>query len=132
MLLSEFAADPQARAAALVAHDLVVTVYEADERDGVPYIAAQLLWLRPSEQCLKRSADPRPAIKLGYEAALGRSAGLVVSGEQVTLGIGRDPETGVKPRGNTRPMAAPRAMADARRLERHVRRRRWCGEHHTG
>src|SRR5829696_3877849 len=45
VMLPQFAADPaarerfvrEARAAARVKHDNVVTVYEADERSGVPY-----------------------------------------------------------------------------------------------
>src|SRR5688572_5706493 len=51
VMLPEVAADAgarerflrEARAAARVTHDHVVTVYEADERDGTPYIAMQLL-----------------------------------------------------------------------------------------
>src|SRR5262245_8688399 len=49
VMLPEFAADAsarerflrEARAAAKISHDNVVTVYEADERDGIPYIAMQ-------------------------------------------------------------------------------------------
>src|SRR5215217_7390531 len=51
LMLPEFAADPaarerfirEARAAAKVGHDNVVTVFEADVRDGLPYIAMQYL-----------------------------------------------------------------------------------------
>src|SRR5262249_21637808 len=49
VMLPRYAADAgakarflrEARAAARVKHDNVVTVYEADERDGVPYIAME-------------------------------------------------------------------------------------------
>src|ERR1044071_3561129 len=51
VMLPEFAADRaakerflrEARAAAKITHDNVVTVFEADERDGIPYIAMQFL-----------------------------------------------------------------------------------------
>ena len=46
----------EARAAARVAHDNVVTVYEADERDGVSYLAMQLLQGCSLDEYLRRSA----------------------------------------------------------------------------
>jgi serine/threonine protein kinase len=48
----------EARAAANISHDNVVTVYEADERDGVPYIAMQFLQGYPLDQYLKKKGNP--------------------------------------------------------------------------
>lgn len=80
----EFAADPaarerflrEARAAAQVNHDNVVTVYEADERDGVPYIAMQPLeGCTLEEQMRKTGAPPLPEIlRIAREAAEGLAA----------------------------------------------------------
>jgi serine/threonine protein kinase len=44
----------EARAAAKISHDNVVTIYEADERDGVPYIAMQFLQGYPLDEYLKK------------------------------------------------------------------------------
>jgi eukaryotic-like serine/threonine-protein kinase len=84
VMLPEFAADRaarerfvrEARAAAKITHDNVVTVYEAEEHDGVPYIAMQLLQGYPLNEYLK-SKGPPPLphiIRIGREAALGLAA----------------------------------------------------------
>ncbi|NJO12167.1 MAG: protein kinase, partial [Gammaproteobacteria bacterium] len=62
VMLPEFAADRdakerflrEAKAAAKISHDNVVTVFEADERDGVPYIAMQFLQGYPLDEYLKQ------------------------------------------------------------------------------
>jgi serine/threonine protein kinase len=66
----------EARATAKVVHDNVVTVYEADERDGVPYIAMQLLQGMPLDQYLKHKGAPPLAhvVRIAREAALGLAA----------------------------------------------------------
>jgi serine/threonine protein kinase/formylglycine-generating enzyme required for sulfatase activity len=84
VMLPAFAADRdakerflrEARAAAKVNHDNVVTVYEADERNGVPYIAMQFLQGMPLDDYLKHKGVPPLAhvIRIGREAALGLSA----------------------------------------------------------
>ena len=48
----------EARAAAKISHDNVVTVYEADERQGVPYIAMQFLEGYPLDEYLKKKGFP--------------------------------------------------------------------------
>jgi serine/threonine protein kinase len=84
VMLPQFAADPvsrerflrEARAAAQVAHDNVVTVYEADERDGVSYIAMQFLQGYPLDEYLKKKGTPgiSPIVRLAREAAAGLAA----------------------------------------------------------
>jgi serine/threonine protein kinase/WD40 repeat protein len=84
VMLPEFAADPgarerflrEARAAAQISHDNVVTVYEADERDGVPYIAMQFLQGYPLDDYLRNKGAPALAhvIRIAREAALGLAA----------------------------------------------------------
>lgn len=83
MMLPEFVADPgakerflrEARAAARITHDNVVTVYEADEREGVPYIAMQLLRGFPLDEFLRSGIPPlRRAVRVAREAADGLSA----------------------------------------------------------
>ncbi|QDU18924.1 protein kinase domain-containing protein [Urbifossiella limnaea] len=84
VMLPQFAADPaarerflrEARAAARVKHDNVVTVYEADERDGVPYIAMEYLEGYPLDEYLKKKGNPTPAqvLKMAAEAAAGLAA----------------------------------------------------------
>ena len=84
VMLPEFAADRdakerflrEARAAAQITHDNVVTVYEADERDGVPYITMQLLQGYPLDEYLKtKGAPPLPhVVRIAREAALGLAA----------------------------------------------------------
>jgi serine/threonine protein kinase/formylglycine-generating enzyme required for sulfatase activity len=84
VMLPAFAADAaakerflrEARAAAKISHDNVVTVYEADERDGVPYIAMQFLQGYPLDEYLKtKGAPPLPhVLRIAREAALGLAA----------------------------------------------------------
>jgi serine/threonine protein kinase len=84
VMLPEFAAKAaakerflrEARAAAQVTHDNVVTVYEADERDGVPYIAMQFLEGYPLDEYLKKKGNlPIPQIlRIAREVAAGLSA----------------------------------------------------------
>ncbi len=84
VMLPQFAAAPasrerflrEARAAARVKHDHVVTVYEADERNGVPYIAMEYLEGYPLDEFLKKKGNPTPAqvLRLAAEAAAGLAA----------------------------------------------------------
>ena len=84
VMLPEFAADAdakerflrEARAAAKISHDNVVTVFEADERDGVPYIAMQLLQGYPLDEYLKTKGAPAlpHVIRIARETALGLAA----------------------------------------------------------
>jgi serine/threonine protein kinase/Leucine-rich repeat (LRR) protein len=84
VMLPEFAADPEAkerfvreaRAAAQISHDNVVTVYEADERDGIPYITMQFLKGSPLDVYLRaKGAPPLPHIvRIAREAAQGLAA----------------------------------------------------------
>jgi len=61
VMLPEFAVDAdakerflrEARAAAKISHDNVVTVFEAGERDGMPFIAMQFLQGYPLDQYCK-------------------------------------------------------------------------------
>jgi serine/threonine protein kinase len=84
VMLPESAANPEAkerflreaRATAKITHDNVVTVYEADERQGVPYIAMQFLQGYPLDDFLKKKGTPamRHIIRIAREAALGLAA----------------------------------------------------------
>jgi serine/threonine protein kinase len=84
VMLPAFTANPvakerflrEARAAAQVSHDNVVTVYEADERDGVPYIAMQFLEGYPLDVYLKRKGSPSipQILRIAREAAAGLAA----------------------------------------------------------
>jgi serine/threonine protein kinase len=84
VMLPEFAANPEARerflrearAASKVMHDNVVTVFEADARDGVPYIAMQFLQGVPLDQFLRKKGTPplRHVIRIAREAAQGLAA----------------------------------------------------------
>ncbi len=84
VMLPEFAADREAkarflreaRAVAQISHDNVVTVFEADERDGVPYIAMQFLKGYPLDQFLKAKGTPSlpNVIRIARETALGLAA----------------------------------------------------------
>ncbi|MBP3955541.1 protein kinase [Gemmata sp. G18] len=66
----------EARAAAQINHDNVVTIYEADERNGVPYIAMQFLQGCPLDEYLRtKGAPPLPhAVRIARETALGLAA----------------------------------------------------------
>jgi serine/threonine protein kinase len=84
VMLPKFAADPaakerflrEARAAAQVTHDNVVTVYEADERDGVPYIAMQFLDGSALDEYLKKKGNPSlpQVLRIARETAAGLAA----------------------------------------------------------
>jgi serine/threonine protein kinase len=84
VMLPEFTADRdakarfvrEARAAAKVAHDHIVTVYEADECNGVPYISMQLLQGYPLDEFLTKKGTPslRHVIRIARETALGLAA----------------------------------------------------------
>lgn len=66
----------EARAAAQIAHDNVVAVYEADEREGIPYIAMQYVQGYPLDVYLKKKGDPSipQTLRLAREAAAGLAA----------------------------------------------------------
>jgi serine/threonine protein kinase len=84
VMLPEFAADRdakerflrEARAAAKITHDNVVIVHEADEREGVPYIAMQFLQGYPLDEFLKQKGTPAlpHVIRIARETALGLAA----------------------------------------------------------
>jgi serine/threonine protein kinase len=84
VMLPQYAADPaararflrEARAAARVKHDNVVTVYEADERDGVPYIAMEFLKGYPLDEYLRKKGCPTisQVVRITAEAAAGLAA----------------------------------------------------------
>ncbi|HEY1192385.1 MAG TPA: protein kinase [Gemmata sp.] len=84
VMLPECAADAdakerflrEARAAAQISHDNVVTVFEADERDGVPYIAMQFLQGYPLDEFLKRKGCPTvpQVLRIARETAAGLAA----------------------------------------------------------
>lgn len=66
----------EARAAAQISHDNVITVYEADERDGVPYIAMQLLQGLPLDELLAKNGTPSipHILQIAQETAAGLAA----------------------------------------------------------
>jgi eukaryotic-like serine/threonine-protein kinase len=66
----------EAKAAARIKHDNVVTVYEADERDGVPYIAMEFLEGYPLDQFLKKKGNPTipQTLRIVRETAEGLAA----------------------------------------------------------
>ena len=84
VMLPQFAGDAdgkarflrEARAAARVSHDNIVTVYEADERDGVAYIAMQYLTGCTLDRYLKKQGEPNLAqtLRIGRETAAGLAA----------------------------------------------------------
>ena len=84
VMLPASAADPsakarflrEARAAARIKHDNVVTVYEADERLGVPYIAMEFLEGDPLDGYLKKKGNPAVAqvLRIAAEVAAGLAA----------------------------------------------------------
>lgn len=84
VMLPDAAADPQskerflreARAAAQIAHDNVIAVYEADEADGLPYIAMQYLQGYPLDEYLAKKGRPSfpQIVRIGREIAMGLAA----------------------------------------------------------
>ena len=84
VMLPNFAAIPasrerflrEARAAAQISHDNVVTVYEADERDGIPYIAMQYLQGYPLDEYLKKKGNPSipQVLRIARETVAGLAA----------------------------------------------------------
>ncbi len=66
----------EARAAARISSDHIVNIYEADEIDGTPYIALQLLQGYPLDDYLKKKGSPSipQIIRLGREVAIGLAA----------------------------------------------------------
>jgi serine/threonine protein kinase/Leucine-rich repeat (LRR) protein len=84
VMLPEFAADAvakerflrEASAAAKISHDNVVTVFETDERQGVPYIAMQFLEGYPLDDYLKKKGTPTvpQVLRIAAEAAAGLAA----------------------------------------------------------
>jgi serine/threonine protein kinase len=89
----------EARAAAALQHDHVVTVYQVGEDRGVPFLAMQLLEGEPLEQRLGREPrlPAREVLRLGREIAEGLAAaharGLVhrdIKPSNIWLEAGRD------------------------------------------
>ena len=84
VMLPQYAANPaakerflrEARAAAQITHDNVVTVYEADERDGVPFIAMQFLQGYALDEYLKKKGAPSipQILRIARETAAGLAA----------------------------------------------------------
>ncbi len=66
----------EARAAAQISSDYVVNIHEADEIDGTPYIALQLLQGYPLDEYLKKKGSPSlpQIIRIGREIAIGLAA----------------------------------------------------------
>ena len=84
VMLPQYAANPaakerflrEARAAAQITHDNIVTVYEADERDGVPFIAMQFLQGYALDEYLKKKGNPSipQILRIARETAAGLAA----------------------------------------------------------
>ena len=84
VMLPQYAANPaakerflrEARAAAQITHDNVVTVYEADEREGVPFIAMQFLQGYALDEYLKKKGNPSipQILRSARETAAGLAA----------------------------------------------------------
>jgi serine/threonine protein kinase len=66
----------EAKAAAKIENDHIVTIYQVDEADGVPFLAMQFLQGESMECWLQRGqrATPAQAAQLGRETALGLTA----------------------------------------------------------
>lgn len=66
----------EARAAAQISSDYVVGIYEADEIDGLPYIALQFLQGYPLDEYLNKKGTPRlsSSLRIMRETALGLAA----------------------------------------------------------
>jgi serine/threonine protein kinase/Leucine-rich repeat (LRR) protein len=84
VMLTQFAANTsakerflrEAKAAAKVSHDNVVVVYEADERNGISYIAMQFLEGYPLDQYLRKKGVPTvpQVLRIAAETAAGLAA----------------------------------------------------------
>jgi serine/threonine protein kinase len=66
----------EARAAAKIQSDHIVTIYQVDEENGVPFLAMQLLQGESMETWLHRGQRTTPAqvARMGHETALGLAA----------------------------------------------------------
>lgn len=66
----------EAQAAALISHDHIVTIYEANEYDGIPYIAMQYLKGYPLDQYLRTKGTPglTQSLRIIRETASGLAA----------------------------------------------------------
>src|SRR5262249_93612 len=66
----------EARLAAAIEHDHIVTIYKVEEERGVPFVAMQMLQGETLEPRLKRVGKlPRPGVlRLGREIATGLAA----------------------------------------------------------
>ena len=65
----------EARAAAAVHDDRVVTIYQVDEANGVPFLAMEYLRGKPLDAWMRDNRPTIPQIlKIGYDAALGLAA----------------------------------------------------------
>jgi serine/threonine protein kinase/Leucine-rich repeat (LRR) protein len=84
VMLPKFAADRadrdrflrEARAVARIKHDNVVAVYEADERNGVPYFAMEFLAGYPLNEYLQKKGTPTvpQVLRIAVETAAGLAA----------------------------------------------------------
>ncbi|MFO0810095.1 MAG: serine/threonine-protein kinase [Gemmataceae bacterium] len=84
VLRADLAADPssrerflrEAKAAAAVRHDNVVTIYQVGEAEGVPFLAMELLRGMPLDRylTLQKPVSFSQAARVGKEAALGLAA----------------------------------------------------------
>lgn len=90
----------EARIAAAVEHDHIITIYQVDEDRGLPYIAMPLLRGESLEARLRRQAGPQPipfVVRVGLEIATGleaaHAAGLIhrdIKPANIWLEAGRD------------------------------------------
>jgi tRNA A-37 threonylcarbamoyl transferase component Bud32 len=66
----------EARAAAKIENDHIVTIYQVDEENGIPFLAMQLLQGESMESWLQRGQQPTlgQAARLGREIAIGLAA----------------------------------------------------------
>lgn len=84
VMLAHFAAIPhakarflrEARAAARIKHDHIVTIYEADEHNGIPYISMEFLEGSPLDEYLKKKGplSIREIVRIGTEITAGLAA----------------------------------------------------------
>jgi serine/threonine protein kinase len=64
----------EARAAAAIRHENVVSVYAVGEDDGTPYMTMELLAGSPLEALIARGADAADVVRIGREVACGLAA----------------------------------------------------------